>query len=188
MLESKWNATTFRVVPAENSLEERSIWKKIVRFLRMAEFSKRKFVFHSISSKQPFFTRFRPSQPFFGKWFGFVHIENAIPGWNWLVLIFAYHLPKAWTDRFADVNNCQSPSRLSGWPSGLRRCVQVAVYSCRRGFESHSWQLILFSPKTWFFLLFVGLGVQDRVAENILMESVTIILNTSNRLLFQKKN
>ena len=25
----------------------------------------------------------------------------------------------------------------SGWPSGLRRCVQVAVYSCRRGFESH---------------------------------------------------
>ena len=118
--------------------------KKIVRFLRMAEFSKRKFVFHSISSKQPFFKRFRPSQSFFGKWFGFVHIKNAIPGWNWLVLIFAYHLPKAWTDRFADVNNCQSPSRLSGWPSGLRRCVQVAVYSCRRGFESHSWQLTLF--------------------------------------------
>ena len=27
--------------------------------------------------------------------------------------------------------------RMSGWPSGLRRCVQVAVYSCRRGFESH---------------------------------------------------
>ena len=26
---------------------------------------------------------------------------------------------------------------MSGWPSGLRRCVQVAVYSCRRGFESH---------------------------------------------------
>ena len=24
----------------------------------------------------------------------------------------------------------------SGWPSGLRRCVQVAVYNCRRGFES----------------------------------------------------
>ena len=32
----------------------------------------------------------------------------------------------------------------SGWPSGLRRCVQVAVYSCRRGFESHSWHI--FSP------------------------------------------
>ena len=24
----------------------------------------------------------------------------------------------------------------SGWTSGLRRCVQVAVYNCRRGFES----------------------------------------------------
>ena len=30
--------------------------------------------------------------------------------------------------------------RQSGWPSGLRRCVQVAVYLCRRGFESHFWQ------------------------------------------------
>ena len=29
----------------------------------------------------------------------------------------------------------------SGWPSGLRRCVQVAVYSCRRGFESHFWHI-----------------------------------------------
>ena len=26
---------------------------------------------------------------------------------------------------------------LSGWPSGLRRYVQVVVYNCRRGFESH---------------------------------------------------
>ena len=25
----------------------------------------------------------------------------------------------------------------SGWPSGLRRCVQVAVWFSRRGFESH---------------------------------------------------
>ena len=31
-------------------------------------------------------------------------------------------------------------SGQSGWPSGLRRCVQVAVYICRRGFESHFWQ------------------------------------------------
>ena len=31
-------------------------------------------------------------------------------------------------------------TRQSGWPSGLRRCVQVAVYLCRRGFESHFWQ------------------------------------------------
>ena len=28
--------------------------------------------------------------------------------------------------------------QLSGWPSGLRRCVQVAVHFCGRGFESHS--------------------------------------------------
>ena len=33
-----------------------------------------------------------------------------------------------------------SEKRQSGWPSGLRRCVQVAVYLCRRGFESHFWQ------------------------------------------------
>ncbi len=26
---------------------------------------------------------------------------------------------------------------LSGWPSALRRCVQVAVHICGRGFESH---------------------------------------------------
>ena len=31
---------------------------------------------------------------------------------------------------------------MSGWPSGLRRCVQVAVHFCGRGFESHFWQNI----------------------------------------------
>ena len=30
---------------------------------------------------------------------------------------------------------------MSGWPSGLRRCVQVAVHVCGRGFESHFWQI-----------------------------------------------
>ena len=34
---------------------------------------------------------------------------------------------------------CCARSTMSGWPSGLRRCVQVAVYICRRGFESHFW-------------------------------------------------
>ena len=29
---------------------------------------------------------------------------------------------------------------MSGWPSGLRRCVQVAVLFWGRGFESHFWQ------------------------------------------------
>ena len=33
---------------------------------------------------------------------------------------------------------------MSGWPSGLRRCVQVAVHFCGRGFESHFWQNIFF--------------------------------------------
>ena len=36
--------------------------------------------------------------------------------------------------------------RKSGWPSGLRRCVQVAVHFGGRGFESHFWhEMILFS-------------------------------------------
>ena len=42
------------------------------------------------------------------------------------------------------VSGIRQPSSKSGWPSGLRRCVQVAVYFCRRGFESHFWQLVLF--------------------------------------------
>ena len=33
----------------------------------------------------------------------------------------------------------------SGWPRGLRRCVQVAVHFCGRGFESHFWQHDIFS-------------------------------------------
>ena len=35
----------------------------------------------------------------------------------------------------------------SGWPSGLRRCVQVAVHFCGRGFESHFWQIFLLHIK-----------------------------------------
>ena len=42
--------------------------------------------------------------------------------------------------------------RVSGWPSGLRRCVQVAVYSCRRGFESHSWHNFFFFSSMKCFL------------------------------------
>ena len=45
------------------------------------------------------------------------------------------------TKNFVTMTTCDiSWSRQSGWPSGLRRCVQVAVYLCRRGFESHFWQ------------------------------------------------
>ena len=36
--------------------------------------------------------------------------------------------------------------QLSVWPSGLRRCVQVAVHFCGREFESHSWQTKLLPP------------------------------------------
>ena len=38
----------------------------------------------------------------------------------------------------------------SAWPSGLRRCIQVAVYSCRRGLESHSWQFFIVLPSLTF--------------------------------------
>ena len=38
-----------------------------------------------------------------------------------------------------DFSKIQTP-KGSGWPSGLRRCVQVAVHFCGRGFESHFWQ------------------------------------------------
>ena len=46
------------------------------------------------------------------------------------------------------LSSTQNSRRLKvderGWPSGLRRCVQVAVYSCRRGFESHLTQKFFF--------------------------------------------
>ena len=45
--------------------------------------------------------------------------------------------------------------QLSGWPSGLRRCVQVAVWFSRRGFESHFWQMafIVSAFSKWIFKL-----------------------------------
>ena len=43
----------------------------------------------------------------FGEWNLFVQIVNATPGWNVPVLNFAYHLPKPWTDWFA-----QSKSKI----------------------------------------------------------------------------
>ena len=48
--------------------------------------------------------------------------------------------------QFSSEQALQAPQSLisyptrSGWPSGLRRCVQVAVHFCGRGFESHFWQ------------------------------------------------
>ncbi|KRY40295.1 hypothetical protein T01_8134 [Trichinella spiralis] len=44
-------------------------------------------------------------------------------------------------DNYADIMRfLMGISRQTRWPSGLRRCVQVAVHSCGRGFESHSCQ------------------------------------------------
>ena len=45
------------------------------------------------------------------------------------------------------LNKCHG---WSGWPSGLRRCVQVAVCSCRRGFESHFWFYHFIFPSRCF--------------------------------------
>ena len=42
-------------------------------------------------------------------------------------------------------HNSPAIGQLSGWPSGLRRCVQVAVHFCGRGFESHFWQNLFIS-------------------------------------------
>ena len=46
-------------------------------------------------------------------------------------------------------------SPWAGWPSGPRRCVQVAVGSSRRGFESHSCQRFFsqFLLNTFFSLV-----------------------------------
>ena len=47
-----------------------------------------------------------------------------------------------------DILSHSKPTRtryLSGWPSGLRRCVQVAVHFCGRGFESHFWHIFFSS-------------------------------------------
>ena len=41
----------------------------------------------------------------------------------------------------------QSLTLKSGWPSGLRRYVQVVVYICRRGFKSHFWQKLFSSTE-----------------------------------------
>ena len=46
---------------------------------------------------------------------------------------------------------------MSGWPSGLRRCVQVAVHYCGRGFESHFWHLFVFSFSHVALFLFIRL-------------------------------
>ena len=45
--------------------------------------------------------------PFFGKWNWSVQMLNAISGQNLPVLNFAYHLPKPWTNWYANVDSKQ---------------------------------------------------------------------------------
>ena len=45
--------------------------------------------------------------------------------------------------------NCCIMLVESGWPSGLRRCVQVAVHFRGRGFESHFWQIFFTLQISW---------------------------------------
>ena len=78
--------------------------EKVVLFFWM-EYSKRKFVFHSI--KAIFNTSFRPSWPFFSEWNWFVQMVKAILGRNLSVLNFANHLPTSWTKWFVHVNGKQ---------------------------------------------------------------------------------
>ena len=56
--------------------------------------------------------------------------------------------------------------QLSVWPSGLRRCVQVAVHFCGREFESHSWQTPFSCPLCVCAALFL-------TANQIYMKSLT---------------
>ena len=62
-----------------------------------------KIVFHFHQSHL-WYTSFRPSRPFFGRWNWFVHkgetpfLDEILNFFN-----FAYHLPKPWTYRFARV-------------------------------------------------------------------------------------
>ena len=55
------------------------------------------------------------------------------------------------------MNKCEQNHRKMNrvtWPSGLRRCVQVAVFERGRGFKSHSYQIFLAFFSQGFFSLF----------------------------------
>ena len=87
-LESKWN-TTFRVVPAENSREQRNIRKG-----------------STVSLVGIFQTEIPVLFLKSHLWYQFQAFEAVIGSRKWFVN-FAYHLPKPWTDRFAHVNGKQ---------------------------------------------------------------------------------
>ena len=90
-LKSKWN-TTFGIVPAENSREQRNIWKGSPVFLDGMFQSEIRVPFFQSPHWYQF--RIRHSRPFFVKWNWFVQMENAIPGRILPIFNFGYHLPK----------------------------------------------------------------------------------------------
>ena len=100
---SKWNTTFWVRFPTENSREQRNIWKGSPIFPDGIFQTEIRVPF--LQSHLFFDTSFRPS--FFGKLNWFVPMLNAIPGRNLLVLNFANHLPKPWSDRFDHVNGKQ---------------------------------------------------------------------------------
>ena len=111
----KWWNTTFWVVPAENSREQQNILKGC-RIFPDGMFQR--------EIRVPVDSSFRPSWPLFGKWNRVLQMVDVIPGRNLLVLKFAYHLPKPWTVRFAQVN-CKKLSQAT-WPETHRPCAIIS--------------------------------------------------------------
>ena len=68
----------------------------------LAKLTEMSYFFFQISSKPSLIP-----VKFFGKWNRFVKMVNAILWRNLPALKRSYHLPKAWTDRFAHVNDKQ---------------------------------------------------------------------------------
>ena len=63
---------------------------------------------------------------------------NAIPGRNLLVLNFAHHLPKPWTDRFAHVNGKQ--------PGFLGNTGRSYVARENNTSQTFDWLITVFNP------------------------------------------
>ena len=67
----------------------------------------------SIYFKAIFDTSFTPSQRFFGKWNWFVQMVNSSPRRNSPFLNFVHHLPKPWTNLFAQYVKAKQPESWS---------------------------------------------------------------------------
>ena len=93
---------------ATEHLKRRSCFLFFVFFLFRTKCFKQKFVYHLL--KLIFDIKyFRLPQPFFGKRIWYMQMVLTILEWSLTVLIFFYHLPKLWTDRFAHVNGKKPP-------------------------------------------------------------------------------